>query len=143
MFEKAKPPAIPSAHPNPLRESTRAEPNPDAHGGEWVSESSDALRPIEWVELSARLAAARDFRDLLRSDRNQGKGLENPSFAEAAAHYFRAREEDQRCVNHKALEPRKTSSGIPTETKHSSEFGKTSAKPVATLQREPGDAREQ
>lgn len=73
------------------------------------------LRMIEWTDLVARLKAARDLRRLFRRD---AKGTADPSsgsFTDAAARYFREREEYEEVVNPVALERSKASSGIVSE----------------------------
>lgn len=110
MFENAKPPVIPSAHQNAARDVRNADqfthlPSPQSDGTDTAP-----LRAIEWSELTARLSAARDLRQLLRTDVAVNSGPESLGFADAAAQFFRAGEEDERCVNPNALGPRKTSS---------------------------------
>ncbi|WP_152553558.1 hypothetical protein [Erythrobacter longus] len=65
------------------------------------------MRTIEWSELTARLSAARDLRHLLREDMDRKLDTDKLGFATAAAQFFRAIEEDERCVNPNALEARK------------------------------------
>lgn len=101
MFEKAKPPVIPLAARNGEREF--AQPS--------ASEAMP-LRAIEWGELTAMFNAARDLRQLIREDIGAKSGSDELCFADAAAQFFRANEEDERGVNPNALEARKTSSGM-------------------------------
>jgi hypothetical protein len=68
-----------------------------------------ALRAIEWGELTARLNAARDLRQLMQRDLRHGIDGVATSFGDAAARYFQALEEDERLVNPNALEARKGS----------------------------------
>lgn len=72
----------------------------------------NALRMLDWTELTARLNAARDLRVLLRRDASGNIGGNSGSFADAAARYFRTREHDEHDVNPIALEHRKGSSGM-------------------------------
>lgn len=84
--------------------------------GAGASNQAVPLRAIEWSELTARLSAARDLRRVLRAEGCASAGFDasggETAFADAAARFFRANEEDQRAVNHKGLEPCKTSSGM-------------------------------
>lgn len=105
MFEKSQPVAL--AQKAPLHARVAGEDGA-SHPRENGAES---LRPIAWTEVTARLNAARDLRRLLRQEAHAPSG-HGGSFAEAAARYFRAREEDQPVVNPVALEHRKGSSGI-------------------------------
>ena len=73
----------------------------------------DELRMFEWSELTARLNAARDLRLLLRRDSGRAPGTND--FADAAARYFRKKEEGQSNVNPVALEHRKCSPGMVQE----------------------------
>ncbi|MEQ8410462.1 MAG: hypothetical protein RIC51_11580 [Erythrobacter sp.] len=72
----------------------------------------DALRAIDWGELTARLAAARDLRLLLRRDTQSSIEGAAASFGDAAARYFAALEDGERPVNPDDLEARKASRGI-------------------------------
>jgi hypothetical protein len=74
-----------------------------------------ALRLIEWNELTARLNAARDLRLVLRRDSRGNIEAAGGSFADAAARYFRTREEEERDVNPVALEHCKGSPHITRE----------------------------
>lgn len=73
------------------------------------------LRTIEWGELTARLLAARDLRHVLRRDCERTIGDSAHDFADAAARYFRTKEEGQSNLNPIALEHRKGSPGISAE----------------------------
>ena len=125
MFEKAKP--ISSAQSDRfsvqsaldeelLIGSTEAARTQPGRGG-------TALRMIEWSELKARLNAARDLRLILRRDVSGNIEANGNSFADAAAHYFRARDESaeiqtkqyQRDVNPVALGGSKASPGMTQE----------------------------
>ena len=63
-----------------------------------------ALRAIGWSELTARINAARDLRQVLRSDAT----LMTASFGDAAAGYFASPDQSKRAVNPDALEGSKT-----------------------------------
>lgn len=69
----------------------------------------DALRALDWNELTARLNAARDVRSVLRRD--TGLHIEGcaASFGDAAARYFAELEQSEPHVNPDALEARKAS----------------------------------
>ena len=69
------------------------------------------LRAIEWAELTGRLLAARDFRQVLKSESQRTIGDSAHDFADAAARYFRTKEESQSNFNPVALEHRKGSPG--------------------------------
>lgn len=147
MFENTNPPKVPSADPSAIKSeahfaTTTAHQsdvcgvaNVDQFTHAPVMDSGDLgdgaeaipLRAIEWSELTARLSAARDLRQLLRGDVAAQSGSAALGFADAAAQFFRASEEicdemskgsdqqeikdDERCVNPNALGPRKSSSG--------------------------------
>lgn len=132
MFEKANPPVLPQA----VSESHEIASH----------EVAIPLRAIEWSDLTARLSAARDLRQLLREDMNAKLGLHSGEgdidFANAAARFFRANEEDQRAVNHKGLEPRKTSSGMYSIGTNGPKTEIPNAEPSPTVHCEPGDARD-
>jgi len=117
MFEKAK--------PVPHTQSARFEARDVLDGGLLVGSADvapdvpasggGALRLIEWTELTARLNAARDLRLVLRRDTHGNIEAAGGSFADAAASYFRTREEEERDVNPVALEHFKGSPHITRE----------------------------
>lgn len=76
----------------------------------------NALRMIEWSELTARLNASRDLRRVLRQDAAFNIEDGAASFGDAAARYFRGREEKERDINLVALEACKASPGMIPET---------------------------
>lgn len=84
MFEKA----------NPLSASQGARtggPRPDARPDERprpARRAGDALRAVEWSEITARLNAARDLRLLLRTESQAPIESVAASFGDAAASYF-------------------------------------------------------
>ena len=92
---------------------------PDAEMGRFGPDGSaqaettgDALRKMDWNELTARLNAARDVRHVLQRDATRSIEASANSFADAAARYFRTKEEGERCVNPNTLEQSKGSPGI-------------------------------
>ena len=131
MFENPKP--IAPAHNTRFAENSGAG-NASNIGGAHESElligsldsssgenarRSEALRMMEWSELTARLSAARDLRLLLRRDAARHIAGDASSFADAAADYFRTRNDnDDHCepgVNPVALGPCKGSAGMKLE----------------------------
>ncbi|MEE4153382.1 MAG: hypothetical protein V2I27_04420 [Erythrobacter sp.] len=74
--------------------------------------SGEAMRAIEWHELTARLNAARDLRRELRSESILCAGSSGASFGDAAERYFRSIGDDEPPVNLDALEGSKGSGGI-------------------------------
>lgn len=72
----------------------------------------DALRAIEWGELTARLNAARDLRRVLRREERLSIETSGASFGDAAATYFQSLGNDERPVNPVVLEASKASHGI-------------------------------
>lgn len=78
----------------------------NAIGGD--ARAGDALRAIGWNELSARINAAHDLREVMRRDAVHGS-MNVASFGDAAASYFAAILEGERPVNPIALEGRKAS----------------------------------
>lgn len=69
----------------------------------------DALRAMEWSELTARLNAARDLRHVLRRDTRVNINATASSFGDAAATYFRSIGDSERLVNPVALGASKAS----------------------------------
>ena len=69
--------------------------------------AGDALRAIEWTELTARLNAARDLRRELRRDALLCAGSSGASFGDAAESFFKGVGYSERPVNPDALEGRK------------------------------------
>ena len=72
----------------------------------------DALRAMEWSELTARLNAARDLRRVLRRDSRVSIDAGASSFGDAAATYFQTLGDSERLVNPVALEASKASCAI-------------------------------
>ncbi|MBU2587664.1 MAG: hypothetical protein KJ872_06070 [Alphaproteobacteria bacterium] len=69
--------------------------------------AGDALRAVEWSEITARLNAARDLRLLLRNEVQALIEGSAASFGDAAASYFALLEDNEPDVNHDALEQSK------------------------------------
>lgn len=115
MFEKAKPiPALTGAPANGLSAEGRARVHGAIAGGRaerfagrMVRRSGDALRALEWSELTARLNAARDLRLLLRTENQAPIESAAASFGDAAASYFALIDDSQPDVNPDALDQSK------------------------------------
>lgn len=150
MFEKADPSAFASAHRVASSKSNDEALHIYAADASGDDADPQALRAIGWGELTARFNAARDFRMLLSKDRNAKLGLAECAgesgcdvhFAEAAARFFRANDEDQRGVNHKGLEHRKTSSVMYSNVTDTPKTQIPQAEPTPTAHCAPGVARE-
>jgi hypothetical protein len=69
--------------------------------------TGDALRAVEWHELTARLKAARDLRLLLRTEGQAPIEAIGASFGDAAASYFALLDDSEHGVNPDALEQSK------------------------------------
>lgn len=87
------------------RSGSRADSRPARRAG-------DALRAVEWSEITARLNAARDFRLLLRSESQGRIEAVAASFGDAAASYFAMIEQSERAVNLDALDCSKACDGM-------------------------------
>ncbi len=111
MFEKAKPISAPSEAPaGGLSAEERALLRATAMGGgaerfglRQVRRNGEALRAVEWSELTARLNAARDLRLLLRTESAAPIGAVAASFGDAAASYFALIEDSEPHINPDAL----------------------------------------
>ena len=77
--------------------------------------TGDALRAIEWSELTARLNAARDLRRELREEAVLCAGSSGASFGDAAASFFKSLGNGERPVNPENLEGCKASCCTPSE----------------------------
>lgn len=73
--------------------------------------AGDALRAVEWSEITARLNAARDLRLLLRSESQGRIDAVAASFGDAAASYFAMIEDNEPAINLDALDCSKASDG--------------------------------
>ena len=103
MFEKSKPIPLGLRNEDSISDlmvgSVDSRP---ARGG-------DALRAIEWSELTARLNAARELRRELRQESILCAGASGASFGDAAASFFKTLGNGERPVNPDDLEARKAS----------------------------------
>ncbi|MBI1404426.1 MAG: hypothetical protein GC147_14610 [Porphyrobacter sp.] len=119
MFEKADPLSASLRPPLARRaeDGARVRRGAAARGAERFDarparRAGDALRAVEWSEITARLNAARDLRLLLRSE-SQGR-IEGvaASFGDAAASYFAMLDDREPAVNLDALACPKASDGM-------------------------------
>ena len=74
--------------------------------------AGDALRAVEWSEITARLNAARDLRLLLRSESQGRIEAVAASFGDAAASYFAMIEDNEPAINLDALDASKALDGM-------------------------------
>lgn len=93
MFEKARPFNAPSG----------ARPDGERFASRSARRAGDALRALEWGELTARLNAARDLRLLLRTESLAPIEPAAASFGDAAASYFALLDDSEPGVNRNAL----------------------------------------
>ena len=108
MFEKAKP--FNASHGVPA-DGQRPEERARLHfgageervAGRPARRAGDALRAMEWSELTARLNAARDLRLLLRTESQAPIESAAASFGDAAASYFALLDDGQPAVNRDPL----------------------------------------
>ena len=82
-----------------------------------------ALRAIEWNEVTARLNAARDLRQLMRQDGSFNIAGGASSFGDAAATCFREIKSCEQDVNLEALRQGKVSNGIGDQTDRNAATG--------------------
>lgn len=87
----------------------------EAIGDEEVkgARGGDALRAIEWSELTARLNAARQLRRELQAEAIVCAGSSGASFGDAAASFFKELGHSEQPVNEEHLEDGKASCGTP------------------------------
>jgi hypothetical protein len=111
MFEKANPnQAFHSASVGGPRPEARPEERDRLRP---ARRAGDALRAVEWSEITARLNAARDLRLLLRTESQAPIEAVAASFGDAAASYFALLDENcQPGVNPIALGQSKTLSAM-------------------------------
>ncbi len=111
MFENGKP--VPHARNGdasaPERRFGRVDSASDRTAE--IARAGEALRAIEWSELTARLNAARDLRRELRNDAMLCAGASGARFGDAAASFFKALGTGERPVNPDSLEACKASCG--------------------------------
>jgi hypothetical protein len=119
MFEKAD--AVSAALRPPLARRTDDAARMRRAGGARAGERSesrsarragDALRAVEWSEITARLNAARDLRLLLRSESQGRIEAVAASFGDAAASYFAMIDDNEPAVNLDPLDCSKASDGM-------------------------------
>lgn len=111
MFEKTKPlTARADAPPGGLSAEERALLRATAKGGgaerfapRQARRNGEALRAMEWSDLTARLNAARDLRLLLRTEGQAPIEAVAASFGDAAASYFALLEDSEPDINPDAL----------------------------------------
>lgn len=111
MFEKAKPVAARAEAPSAgltAEERARLQTLAGAGTGERFAGRSprkggEALRAVEWSELTARLNAARDLRLLMRIESQAPIEAAAASFGDAAASYFALLDGSEPDVNSDAL----------------------------------------
>lgn len=115
MFEKAS-----SITPQMIRNRAADDLMIGSARGDYESAlrtGGDALRALDWRELTTRLNAARELRLLLKNDHQKPIGSGAASFSDAAARYFHDEPTGddynyEPRVNLNALEPRKASQSI-------------------------------
>ena len=119
MFEKADP--VSAAFRPPLHrrseEAARLRLGGGGAAGERVEpragrRAGDALRAVEWSEITARLNAARDLRLLLRSESAGRIEAVAGSFGDAAASYFAMIDDNEPDVNLEAIDCSKVEDGM-------------------------------
>ena len=111
MFEKARPsPARAETAPGSLSAEERmrlraaaATSDAERFAARPARRAGDALRALEWSELTARLNAARDLRLLLRTEACAPIEAVAASFGDAAASYFALLDDGEPGVNPDAL----------------------------------------
>lgn len=101
MFEKAKPFNAPSG----IRSSGRS--GEERFASHPARRAGEALRALEWSELTARLNAARDLRLLLRTESHAPIEPAAASFGDAAASYFALLDDSEPGVNPDTLDQSK------------------------------------
>ena len=109
MFEKAK--SFSVRHDASSR-GFAAENGGEQSAAPLVRRAGEALRAMEWSELTARLNAARDLRLLLRSESQGRIEAVAASFGDAAASYFAMIEDNEPAINLYALDGSKALGGM-------------------------------
>ncbi len=117
------------------RVETRAEARAEARQ---ARRAGDALRAVEWSEITARLNAARDLRLLLRTESQAPIEAVAASFGDAAASYFALLDDSEPGVNPDALGQSKALGAINDASNANRSGAATGESPDAGR----GDARE-
>lgn len=119
MFEKADPfstalrrPFLRRAEDGARLRTCRVSPESDRFESRLGRRAGDALRAIDWSEITARLNAARDLRLLMRSESQGRIEAVAASFGDAAASYLAMIDDHELEINHDALDCPKVSDGI-------------------------------
>jgi hypothetical protein len=106
MFEKADPVSAAQRPPFTRRTEERAWLRRGASGAgaerfdsRATRRAGEALRAVEWSEITARLNAARDLRLLLRSESQGQIDAVGASFGDAAASYFAMLDDREPAIN--------------------------------------------
>jgi hypothetical protein len=115
MFEKANPvsasirPAAQGRHAEdgarlrPISSGASSALSAERFDARSLRRAGDALRAVEWSELTARLNAARDLRLLMRNESQTSIEDVAASFGDAAASYFALLDDGEPGVNPDAL----------------------------------------
>ncbi len=98
MFEKANPVSVSSAPGFGGRAPASAGPV-ERFESPGPKRAGDALRAVEWTEITARLKAARDLRLLMRTEAQAPIESMAASFGDAAASYFALLDDSEPDVN--------------------------------------------
>lgn len=146
MFEKAQPVSVssraPAARSYAEEHAAARRPVPAAQGEPFESRASrragDALRAVEWSELTARLNAARDLRLLLKNETQAPIEASAASFGDAAASYFALLDDSEPDVHLDALGQSKVL-GATLNVSEANRSGSSAKDPSDAA---PGDARE-
>jgi hypothetical protein len=146
MFEKANPLSeFMSAvhgpqHPEPKGRPLRSLPplQPDRMDARSARRVGEALRALEWGEITARLNAARDLRLLMRHEARAPIEAVAVSFGDAAASYFALLDHGQPDVNLDALGQSKALDA----TEGATEPNRSAGRPDGGVSANRGDARE-
>jgi len=111
MFEKADPVSASFRRPPARRAEEGARLRAERFESRAGRRAGDALRAVEWSEITTRLNAARDLRLLLRSESQGRIEAAAASFGDAAASYFAMLEDDKPDINLDALDASKALDG--------------------------------
>ncbi|MDP5103836.1 MAG: hypothetical protein NWP98_07915 [Erythrobacter sp.] len=119
----------------PVRRESRADARVESRG---PRRAGEALRAMEWREITARLNAARDLRLLLRNEAQSPIEVAAASFGDAAASYFALLDDNELGVNPTSLGQSKVL-GAMVEINEANRVGDAAE---ATSDDVEGDARE-